>query len=402
VLSYSALGYSLPDLTVRGFGGPVASYGQTLTTSITVSNIGSSTINEPLHLTQGSNSTADAPSSVVDVYASNHPGAPAKLYIGSTVIPPVSQNSFVTVNPTFTLPSSVPKSFAKGPIYLTFISNFDRSVPEANYANNAFISSQPIRITPALPNLQLIGFDVPSYIAPGDQIQPGLRIANIGPVDFAAQGPLTVQIVASQNETFGPGDQILATYTVDSIPGIATAPTANVESGNRNVQPGGNIITLNNQIITLPALPGKYFLGVKINPQSTIVELGKHPTPQFDALVKVGPPLAGRPASVYGLAGNPGATLPQFPYPLGAANVGITVNAGGITTASVGQQQASTIASSNGASLNVFAQPTKVVKTIAPNLLNSKLSGTPTQNAKLAQTGFPGALLGRRFTKPTS
>ena len=51
LLSYSSLGYSLPDLSITGQAGPVAAWGGSLTVKVILKNTGASTIGEPLSLT---------------------------------------------------------------------------------------------------------------------------------------------------------------------------------------------------------------------------------------------------------------------------------------------------------------------------------------------------------------
>ncbi len=50
LLSYTSLGYSLPDLTISGIGGPAAAWGGSYQLTVLVKNTGASTIIEPLSL----------------------------------------------------------------------------------------------------------------------------------------------------------------------------------------------------------------------------------------------------------------------------------------------------------------------------------------------------------------
>ncbi len=398
VLSYSPLGFSLPDLSVRGYSAPVASWGAPLSVNVTISNFGASSINEPLHLTQGSVSTADAPGSILDIFASDRPGGRKEVLIGSISVPAIHQNDVVVLNQAFLLPPR-PAGFPGngGHIYLTYSENDSRSFAENNFANNSFVSNQPVTIQAALPNLQLIGFEVPGSLQPGDTIQPAIRIANIGPVATGFQGPFDVEIVASQNQTFGPGDAILAKYTVANLPGLGTAPSLNPPVGDANLQPGNNVITLNSQVITLPSMPGSYYLGVKINPQSTIQESGHHRTPKFDAIVKVGPAIPGVAPSTDLLLGTGVTQLPQFPFPLGAGNAGITVSNGILSTTTVGSIQAATIKDANGSNLTVFSPPAKPLGPSLAILFKASLGGNQTGSTLFPQKGFPGGLVSRRL-----
>ncbi len=48
LLSFSTLGYSLPDLTITGEAGPRASWGGTIDVSVYLDNIGASSTTEPM------------------------------------------------------------------------------------------------------------------------------------------------------------------------------------------------------------------------------------------------------------------------------------------------------------------------------------------------------------------
>ena len=109
VMSYSPLGYSLPDLTVIGYAGPSAAYGGQLGVTAQVTNLGASSIIEPLNLAPGSVSSADAGPSTVNVYISNVPRITASsIVIGQLAVPMLSQNSTTTVSATLTLPAKQP------------------------------------------------------------------------------------------------------------------------------------------------------------------------------------------------------------------------------------------------------------------------------------------------------
>ncbi len=403
VLSYSGLGVSLPELSIRGYAGATAAWGQPLSVSVTVTNSGASSINQPLNLAQGAPSTADAPGSVVSVFASNKLAGHRQILIGQLTIPSIPQNSQVAdAQATFDLPPQ-PKGLpgAGGKIFLTYVINPDRAIVENNYSGDTYVSPQAVSITSPLPNVQLVGLDLPTPLKPGDTIQPGLRIANLGPADTATQGPLTVQIVASQNKEFGPGDLILATYTIPSLPGVATAPSPTAVGTVQNLEPGNNVITLNDQVITLPATLSHYFLGVKINPQSTIVEQGKHPTPKFDAVLRVDH-IPGVPASSDQLGTNPPSSLPIFPFPLGANNIGIIVDGSTNSTANVGQRQKSAIQKLTHPSTPTFSAPDPSPAPSQVILFKQRLSGNKSGTAAYPKKGFPGGLVnsGPNHTSP--
>ena len=91
LMAYSALGFSLPDLTISGVAAPAASWGNTLAVTVTLNNIGSETINEPLALAPGSQSTADAAPTTVAVYASTRKNAHRQVLIGTFATPYLPQ-----------------------------------------------------------------------------------------------------------------------------------------------------------------------------------------------------------------------------------------------------------------------------------------------------------------------
>ncbi len=89
LLSFSDLGFSLPDLIVSGVAGPKAAWGGTISVAGYVQNIGASTIPEPTQqvptsqlispalipnalLGTNNSSTADAPDTSVAVYITPH------------------------------------------------------------------------------------------------------------------------------------------------------------------------------------------------------------------------------------------------------------------------------------------------------------------------------------------
>src|SRR5260370_34708838 len=84
LLSFSPLGFSLPDLTISGEAGPRAAWGGRLDVSIFLQNIGASTITEPMSQAPateppitgslyGSSSTSDAPDSSIAVLLARSP-----------------------------------------------------------------------------------------------------------------------------------------------------------------------------------------------------------------------------------------------------------------------------------------------------------------------------------------
>ena len=333
VLSYSALGVSLPDLTLTAEPAPIAAWGGSLTVTVDVYNRGASTLVEPLNLTQGAPSSADSPPTKIEVIASTKRFGNRSYPIGEIEVPAIRQNDLQVISQSFNLPAR-PPGFpgVGGKIYLTYVINPTHAFLEDDFTNNVFVSKKPVLITPALPDLRVVGFQTPVGLQPGDVLKPSIRIANFGSAPTGDQGPLIVQIVASQDKSYGPGDTILATYAIDNILPISNVPGGS-SSGDAALDPAANVITLDSRTITLPNMPGTYFLGVKVNPLNRIREQGNHSSPRFDAVVKVGPPLPGLPPG--NAVTTPAPLVPVFPFPLGPdnnANAGATV--GGVAAAS--------------------------------------------------------------------
>src|SRR5947209_19755693 len=132
-MTYSAFGYSLPDLSVSGYGPPTAAWGKPITIDVNVLNTGASSLVEPTHLppglittpaTQGV-SNANSPATTVEVFAYPKPGGKAGSVLIDTVnIPPLSQNSNFETISTVPLPSQ-PVGFPGngGKIFLTYLVN---------------------------------------------------------------------------------------------------------------------------------------------------------------------------------------------------------------------------------------------------------------------------------------
>ena len=227
LLTYSPFGFSLPALSVTGFAAPTAAYGGPLTIDVDVENQGASSLVEPTHLAPGSVSNADSAPTTVEVFASPKPNATSGLLQVDTInIPAVRQNSDYNTISAIALPDR-PKGFpgVGGKLYLTLVVNNNQAVLESSTANNIYRVPTPVTITDPLPDLQVVALDIPSPLQPGEVIAPTIRIENFGSADPAAQGPVTVELVASQNQTFGPGDAVVASYVINSLPGISGVPT---------------------------------------------------------------------------------------------------------------------------------------------------------------------------------
>ena len=322
-MAYSAFGYSLPELSVTGYAAQAASWGGPLSVDVIVQNQGASSLIEPLHLSPATIdpttgavsptvSTADSGPTTVEVFASSKPNATNGLIKLDTIsIPSVSQNSFVETVSNFTLPAR-PKGFPGngGKLYLTLVVDNGQSILQASQAQNVYRVPTPVRISNPLPDLQVVNFDVPTSLQPGDVIAPTIRIANFGTGNPASQAPVTVELVASLDKNFGPGDSVVGSYVISSLPGVSNVPSQAGFTGDTNLFPPANINTTTLSPVKLPSTPGTYFLGIVIDPQSKIQQTYA-PTPALRAVVQVGPrdPFL-TPAT---LLVSTGGTVPVFP-----------------------------------------------------------------------------------------
>ena len=323
LLTYSALGYSLPNLQVTGYAAQVAAWGGSFAVNVTVQNQGASSLIEPTHLAPTATdpdtgavsitpSTADSVATTVDVFASTRPNATTGLVEIDTIqVPSITQNSQYTTSNTFTLPSR-PKGFPTngGKIYVTFIVEGTQSASVLGQYPAYYHVPLPTKIVNPLPNLQVVVEDVPASLQPGDVISPTIRIANLGAGNPSTQGAVTVDLVASLDKNFGPGDSVLASYTIQSLPGLAQVPTQSIGSLFSNLIPPANVNTTTLAPFKLPASPGFYYIGIEIDPTSSI-HMTHPPTPALMGVLTVGPPSAYLPSA--NLLVNTSGTVPTFP-----------------------------------------------------------------------------------------
>jgi hypothetical protein len=315
-LSYSPLGFSLPDLVVTGISAPVAAYEGPITVSVDVRNLGASSITEPLNLAQGAPSSADAPPSTVGVFISrNRHGRGPLVQIGTLDIPAVPQNSVVTVTQELTMPPRIANLPPNGrTAFIYFRANEDRSVIEHDPRNNFQRRGVPVQIAVGLPDLFAVALDVPPVMQPGDTIAPVIRVANFGTVDPSLQGTFDVDLVASTDTNFGPGDTVLQRFTVSTVPPLANVPMRNTILGDVNINVPANITTLTGDNVTLPEGPSRYFIGVVVDPDNRIreiSEIGRGPDPALEPIRVVGPRIPSFPPA--GVLSDPAPTSNVFP-----------------------------------------------------------------------------------------
>src|SRR5207302_2797501 len=140
---------------------------------------------------------------------------------------------------------------------------------------NVAPAAQPVRLTLPLPDLEVVGLDVPPVLQPGDTITPSIRLANFGTMPTDLQAPVDVALVVSTGKTFDSGSRIIALYHITNLPPISVASTKNLVVGDANLDPPANFETLFGTPVTLPRRPGRYNLGVVIDPFNTIREIAE-------------------------------------------------------------------------------------------------------------------------------
>jgi hypothetical protein len=319
LLSYTPLGYSLPDLVVSGFTAPATSWGGQLAVTVNVRNQGASTLPEPLALQPGSTSTADAQPTEIVVLASPNRLSRIEVPIGVIETPVIPQNSLVQISQTFTMPSQ-PLRFPgqTGKIFIHFAINPDQNVLESDYSNNLSQRSV-VLLEPKLPAVRAVAMGTPPVMQPGDTIAPVIQLENFGAGDPGDQKPLQVALVASTSKKFGPGSTVLALYTVSSVPPISIAPTQTENLKPQVIYTPNNFVTINSPAVTLPGSPRVYYIGVVVDPNNQIKKLGKinrqFKNDVFTLVRKVGPPIKGLPPAGVVTAGG-GANNPPFPFPI--------------------------------------------------------------------------------------
>lgn len=273
LLSFSPLGFSLPDIAITGYAAPVAAWGGPFAVVADVSNHGASSLDEPLNLQPGSPSTADTGPFTVDVFfqKSMRPNT-SRVLIGTIQVADIPQNSSVRFKSTFTLPAQPPGFRANGNVFVSFVADPTNQVLENDKTNNAFLVKQPVHLVPPLPDLEIVGLDVPPVMQPGDTIRPNIEVANFGAVDSSTQGPFTVTLLAISKH----GASTLANYTVEFLPPLSVVPQQNAVLGDASLDPPVNVETLDSPpgpAVTLPLSPKNYIITAVADPLHRIQQI---------------------------------------------------------------------------------------------------------------------------------
>jgi hypothetical protein len=250
---------------------------------------------------------------------------PGAVILGTMDIPAVLQNSTTEQTATFTVPNR-PHGFPNtgGVFYVNFKVNQDRAVNESDRSNNTQFKGSPVQTASYLPDMYGVALNTPPVMQPGDTIIPNLKIANFGTANPALQGPFQVDLVASTDQNFGPGDTVLASFTVNDLPPLAVVPSQNTVLGDVNITDPANVLRLSGSAVTLPLSGSGYYIGVIIDPQNVIREIheiGRGPDSTLSPIRRVGPPIPGFPPA--GVVSAPAPAGNVFPYaPFGPISTG--------------------------------------------------------------------------------
>jgi hypothetical protein len=389
LLAFSPVGFSLPDLAISGFAAPVAAWGGPFAVTVDVRNQGASSMIEPLNLAPGSSSTADAPATIVQVFFSKSmKSSSPKVMVGQFAVPSIPQNTSLRITEDFAALPAAPPGFPvfNGKVFVSFVVGAGNTLTDSDQTNNGAFAPQPVQIEPPLPDLAVVGLDVPPVIQPGDTIQPNIEIANFGTVDTAPQGPVLVALVASPTHNFRRAT-VIATYTIETLHGLSEVPQTSPALGDVNIQPPLNIETLVGQPVTLPTSPRTYFLSVVVDPGHNIRQINQlgrsfsrllGAAPVAPIIHQVGPPIPFLPpAGVLSAPSSP--TTNPFPLP----SFPVNTTALPLTTAAV------SAAAQAGLTTQAFAPPSSSQSLLALGRVFTPMN--PAQALAIKNTTIPPA-----------
>lgn len=329
-MTISPLGFSLPDLTISGSVGTRAAWGGTMGVVATVSNIGTSTITEPLSQAPGAVGSADAPQSQVSVVITPRRSLRHAVTVYTFEAPPIDQNSLEQIAEAFTLPPTAPRGFHGGKFFVHLVVNGNGGVIEANNHNNVS-SPMLVKVThQALPELRATQLSIAPSPQPGDTIAPTITLTNYGTAYSGS--PIQVALVASTTPNFTVGSSIVALYSVEvNLPPASAVPPGGIISAfSQTANPLDNSFTFTGPAVTLPSSPSKYYLGVVIDPFGKIPQL--HPLKNsLEQISHVGPHTGGLPPAGVVSTGNPYA----FPIPASGNPIGVIDSSSSSTNSTI-------------------------------------------------------------------
>ena len=155
VMAASAMGFSLPDVSVGNYVAPVAAWGQPYTVQVQAFNRGASSLPEPLAQFPYASSMADA-NTTVSVYLTKGNGPRAARYLLDTLpLSTITQNSVygTGANAQFTInmPATPPAGFpaAGGQFKLVFVPNVTNQIRLPGTYPNQGSYSVPVKVLPS-------------------------------------------------------------------------------------------------------------------------------------------------------------------------------------------------------------------------------------------------------------
>jgi hypothetical protein len=290
VMAASAMGFSLPDVAVGNFASPVAAWGQPFSFQLQAFNRGASSQAEPLAQFPFAQSTARAETMANVFLVAGHGPKQTRVLLDTVDLGTIAQNSMKAPQVTVTLPATPPAGFpaAGGRFRILVVPTVANQIrlPSA-FPNNGASYSVPVKVLPALPQIEFLGSNTPKNLVPGQVFLPEIKIANVGGANVntqSAQGPLKVILVASANLDYNPADVpvTLAEFTIADLAGLNTRPLAgglqNLRAGRfNNLNLAANQATLTASQIKLPvgATPEEstYYIGFVIDPDRTLTQI---------------------------------------------------------------------------------------------------------------------------------
>ena len=388
LLTYTPLGYPLPDLVVQGGTSPEAAYGGAITVTADVSNLSHSAMIEPLSLAPGSVSAADAPATTVGVYLSPRSGAGwvRNAYkLGDIQVPALPQNRTYNLQASFAMPAAQPQGFPVegGQLFVWFRANDSSSANEIDTTNNVSRAAQAVGLYSHRPQLSLLTAIYPPGLSPGASLAPQFQIGNYGTASPATS--VVVELVASRDRHFGKSDLALATYTFANVPpisGVSSFGQSYIQDVNLDVP--GNVVTASSKVVTLPRWKAPYYIGYVIDPGHQIPQISDLSQPRSNLLQgiqAVGRPIHGMPAlnqvfSTNQLPGQfPEAAFGKITSPFISTVRSTWPAATPASTSSVSSTTNSTASSSTSGTTTPSTTPTNSPTSETPN--PSNLTGSP-------------------------
>lgn len=315
VMAASALGFSLPDVSVGNYTSPVASWGQPYTVQLQAFNRGASSLPQAGAQFPYASSTSDA-NTLVNVYLTkgNGPLAP-KTLLQTLDLNTIRQNSVygsgTDAQFTINMPAVPPPGFpaAGGAFRLVFVPQVTNQIRLNGVYPNQGSYSVPVKVLPSLPQIQFLGDNTPRSLVPGQVMTPEIKIQNIGAANIntqvTPQNPLKVLLVASVDPFYDAGDVILDELTITDLQGLNQRPLsgglANLPAGTvNNLSLASNQATITGAKITLP-VTGAYYIGYIVDPDRAIQQISD----------QAGVPRSARLLGLQMVAGRHGFAPPQ-------------------------------------------------------------------------------------------